>query len=236
MFYYELHLHTKETSRCGKSPAADMVRACKAKGFDGICVTDHFVNGYSWSAFGQNWQEKIDAYVKGFHAAKAEGDRIGLKAFFGWEYTFGGNNAEDYVTLGLTEEILRRDLEDCDTWDLEHYIDTVHALGGIVIRAHPYRRAGYIPTDPVEHPGLNVDAIEVYNGGNEDDAYDDRALRFAIREGKPMVAGSDTHHVFTTGIGYIGLDEEARDAGELCQAIRDYKAHVIRRPKVAQPE
>lgn len=235
MYYYELHLHTRETSRCGKSPAADMVRTYIEKGFSGICVTDHFVNGYSYAADPDTWQEKIDAFVKGWYAARDAAEGTGLQVFFGWEYTWGSNNAEDYVTLGLTEDHLRHEFVDCDKWDLQRYIDTVHACGGIVIRAHPYRRAAYIPTEPVVHPGLNVDAIEVYNGGNEDDAFDEQALRFAVSEGKPQVAGSDTHHVTTTAIGYIGLDERPENAAQLCEAIRLGKAHVIRRPKVFYP-
>ena len=232
MYYYELHLHTMETSKCGKSPAADMVLSYIQKGFSGICVTDHFVNGHSRAADPETWQEKIDAFVKGYNAAAKAAEGTGLQVFFGWEYTYKGNNAEDYVTLGLTEENLRRDLVDCDKWMIDDYIAKVHALGGIVIRAHPYRQAAYIPTEPIEHPGMNVDAIEVYNGGNEKDEYDDKALAFAIREGKPQVAGSDTHHTSTMAIGYIGLEERARDAAALCEAIRSGKAAVIRRPKV----
>lgn len=232
MYYYELHLHTKETSKCGKSPAADMVKAYIDKGFSGICVTDHFVNGYSYAADPIAWQDKIDAFMKGYNAAKAAAEGTDLQVFFGWEYTYGRNNAEDYVTLGLTESHLRHELVDCDQWELTDYIDTVHALGGIVIRAHPYRQAAYIPTEPIEHPGLNVDAIEVYNGGNEDDSYDEKALAFTIKEGKPQVAGSDTHHVTTTALGYIGLEKRPEDVRQLCEAIRSGRAVVIRKPKV----
>lgn len=230
MYYYELHLHTRETSRCAKSSAADMVRTYKEKGFTGICVTDHFVNGYSYANMEGTWDEKIDAFVKGYNAAKAEGDRIGLDVFFGFEYTHG-DNSEDYVTLGLTPELVRTRLIDCDKWELDRYLDTVHALGGIVIRAHPYRRADYIPSQPREYPGQAIDAVEVYNGGNALDSYDEEAYQMALREHKPMVAGSDTHHVSTTAVGYIGLDEKPADYAALCAAIKAGKAHVIRRPK-----
>ena len=47
MYSYEIHCHTAETSRCGKSAAADMVAAYHRKGFAGVVITDHFVNGYS---------------------------------------------------------------------------------------------------------------------------------------------------------------------------------------------
>ena len=44
MYYYELHMHTSDTSRCGRSPAADMVAAYKQKGFTGVVATDHLMN------------------------------------------------------------------------------------------------------------------------------------------------------------------------------------------------
>ena len=40
MYCYELHLHTAETSRCGKSSARDMIRAYCDKGFSGVVVTE----------------------------------------------------------------------------------------------------------------------------------------------------------------------------------------------------
>lgn len=44
MFKYETHMHTKEGSACSSAPAADMARAHKEAGYDGIFVTDHFFN------------------------------------------------------------------------------------------------------------------------------------------------------------------------------------------------
>lgn len=70
MFFYELHLHTAETSRCGRSPAADMVKAYYDKGFSGIVVTDHFINGNSYANDPDGWDEKMDVYLRGYQAAK----------------------------------------------------------------------------------------------------------------------------------------------------------------------
>ncbi len=230
MYLYELHLHTAETSRCGKSSARDMIRAYHDKGFSGVVVTDHFVNGYSYAADPDTWDKKMDAFVKGYQAAKAAGEELGIKVYFGFEYT-NGDNGEDYLILGLTETHLRRDLIDCDQWLIEAVVDKVHKLGGIVIRAHPYREDFYIYTPCVQRPGLPIDAVEVFNGGNKQEIYNVRALAMALREGKPMVAGSDTHHVDTTASDYVGFDKNPQDYAELCDMIREGKAYVIHRQK-----
>ena len=46
MYKFELHLHTDESSGCGKVPAKDAVALYMENGYDGFVVTDHF-NPYS---------------------------------------------------------------------------------------------------------------------------------------------------------------------------------------------
>ncbi len=46
MWYrYETHMHSREGSACGRSSAADMVRAYHAAGYAGAVLTDHFIFG-----------------------------------------------------------------------------------------------------------------------------------------------------------------------------------------------
>ena len=51
VFRIDTHVHTSETSKCGRSSAAEMVAAYKAAGVDAIVISDHFVNGNSLCAF-----------------------------------------------------------------------------------------------------------------------------------------------------------------------------------------
>ena len=230
MYCFELHLHTAETSRCGKCSAREMVKAYKDKGFTGVVITDHFVNGNSYARDPETWKEKMDVYVRGYHAAKAAGDELGIRVYFGFEYT-NGDNGEDYLVLGLKEENLYRELVDCDQWTIEQLVDQVHALGGIIIRAHPFREAFYIHKPCTMRPGLNIDAIEVFNGGNGQEIYNVRAQHLALEEGKPWVAGSDTHHVDTTATDYVAFQEDPKDYAGLCEAIRTGKAFVVHKPR-----
>ena len=90
MYKYETHLHTAETSACASATGAEQARRYKAEGYDGIFVTDHFFNSNTTVPRDISWDEKVMLYCKGYENAKAEGDRIGLKVFFGIEYTYQG--------------------------------------------------------------------------------------------------------------------------------------------------
>lgn len=231
MYFYELHLHTSETSRCGRSTAREMVAAYKEKGFTGLVVTDHFVNGYSFSALPDAWKEKMDAFVKGYEAAKAAGDEMGLKVYFGFEYTLDRPAGEDYLALGLKPEHLYKEFVDCDQWTIEKFIDQVHALGGIVVRAHPYRVADYMSKKAEARPGLHIDAVEVFNGGNAKELYNLQALEMALREGKTIVAGSDTHGVASTATNYIGFEEDPEDYADFCRKIKEGQLFIVHKNK-----
>ena len=227
MFFYELHLHTAETSRCGNSSAKDMVRDYYERGFSGVVVTDHFVNGNSYSArwCEQNaaWHERMDIFLKGYKEALKEGRKLKFPVYFGWEYTYRGTG-EDYLILGTKPEHLYTEFEDCDRWTIDQLIDKVHELGGIVIRAHPYRIADYMKISCIERPGLNIDAVEAFNAGNGQESYNLRAVEFARNEHKPMTAGSDTHRTTNNAAYYVGFEEQPADDKDLCRQIKEGRA------------
>ena len=224
MYYYELHMHTSDTSRCGKSPAADMVAAYKQKGFTGVVVTDHLMNVQSHAEPETDWNRRVEKQLAGYYAVLEAGEKLGLTVYCGWELTYQ-DNAEDYLTLGLSPQFLY-DHPWLERYDIEKYRDAVHAAGGILVRAHPYRRAWYIKKPYVEREGI-ADAIEVFNGGNSSQEENDMALAYAQKHNMPMTGGSDAHHVDETARGYIALEKKAESYAELCEAIRTGKAIVM---------
>ena len=224
MYYYELHMHTSDTSRCGRSPAADMVAAYKQKGFTGVVVTDHLMNVQSHAEPETDWNRRVEKQLAGYYAALEAGEKLGLTVYCGWELTYQ-DNAEDYLTLGLSPQFLY-DHPWLERYDIEKYRDAVHAAGGILVRAHPYRRAWYIKKPYVEREAI-ADAIEVFNGGNSSQEENDMALAYAQKHNMPMTGGSDAHHVDETARGYIALEKKAESYAELCEAIRTGKAIVM---------
>lgn len=222
-FYVQMHLHTSDTSRCGEDSARDMIRACKRAGYHLVVVTDHFMNANILTTPGMSWPEKVEVLLRGYRAAKAEGERIGLTVLFGWEtYTFG----PEYLTYGLDEEFLL-DNPGVDRLPPREYLAAVRAAGAFVAHAHPYREAYYIPRfEPITR---GIDAIEVFNAGNDNPAWNQKALALAKRANLIEIAGSDAHNVSRVGYGAVRLPCAVRTMDELIAALRERKGEVVER-------
>ena len=89
-FRMDMHVHTAETSPCGKVPAADVVALYKQRGYDGIVITDHYFNKFFKDKTLLTWREQMDLYLAGYRAAKAAGDALGLMVLQGMELRFKG--------------------------------------------------------------------------------------------------------------------------------------------------
>ena len=195
-FRYETHLHTSTSSKCGHSLGSEYISFYKELGYDGIFVTDHFYLGNTCVDRSLPWTEWVEQYCAAYREAKEEGDRQGLRVFFGWEATYQG---DDYLVYGLDEEWLKQHPEMIH-WDVAEQYRVVHAAGGMVIQAHPFRERGYM--DSIHLHPFDCDGWEVANAGNE--AYQDAlAYRYAKNHGMKMTAGSDIHRVNGTNSGLV---------------------------------
>lgn len=188
LYKYETHLHTSEGSGCSNSTAAETVRKHKEEGYTGVFITDHYFNGNSSISRDLPWDERIDRYCMGYEHALEEGKKVGLDVFFGFEY---GNGQADFLTYGLDGEWLRKHPEILEM-SLPEYFDLVHADGGMVIHAHPFRQEAYIHTFTLAPE--YVDGVEIINASNRLPEFNERAKIYAEWYDLPVTAGSDTHN------------------------------------------
>jgi len=234
-FYVQLHLHTSETSKCGRASGAEMARACKAAGYDLIAITDHFFNANIACEQDIPWADKVEFLFRGYYAAKEEGDRIGLEVIRGWEtytsYTPFENGewwpmqrGPELLTYGLDEKFLLAH-PDIDKLPYYDYIRLVKEAGGRIIHAHPYRRRPYIPIfapDPA-----SVEAYEVYNRGNAEDNSNHKAYLEAKQHGLLMFAGCDAHSTETVGAGAVRFVRPVHTIDEIFDAARNGESQII---------
>lgn len=213
MMRWETHLHTAESSACGKSSASEMALACKAAGYDGMFVTDHFYHGNTCVDRSLPWEEWARQFCLGYHNAKETGDRIGLRVCFGWEYSWNGN---DFLTYGLSPEWLAAHPEVVLVTPIE-YLKLIHEAGGCIVQAHPFRQAHYI--EAIRLLPEYSDAAEVYNGGNADPAFNERADWYADSYGLLKTSGSDTHNKECFNGGIL-TDFELNDTAQYLSLIR----------------
>jgi hypothetical protein len=223
MFKYETHLHTAEASACATASGAEQARRYKSLGYDGIIVTDHFFNGNTAVRNFYSWEDRINKFCKGYENAKAEGDKIGLKVFFGLEYSYYG---ADILAYGIDKSWL---IENDNLCDLSFYrfADRVHEAGGFLVHAHPFREAPYIPE--IKLLPKWVDAVEVYNSGNKQEVFNDRAKVYAQQFGLPQTAGTDNHDlsVDENRISGIETETELMSIEDYINAVKNQQTRLI---------
>ncbi len=186
-FIYETHLHTSVGSKCGRQTPEEQVRRFHRYGYTGIFVTDHFFNGNTAVPYQSlPWEDAVDQFLESYERAKAEGEKVGLDVFFGFENSYQGN---DVLTYGLGRDWLKAHPE-IMKMPMRQYCQFARSEGGFVVHAHPFREAGYI--DLIRLLPRSVDAVEILNA-NRTDFENERAEEFARNYNLPVTAGSDIH-------------------------------------------
>ena len=104
-YKFDTHVHTAETSPCGNLTAADTIALYKKAGYSGLCITDHYYQGYFESLEAHSWTERMDQYLIGYRCARQAGEMAGMTVLLGAELRLEGSN-NDYLLFGVTEQFL----------------------------------------------------------------------------------------------------------------------------------
>lgn len=190
MYKYETHLHTYPVSGCASASVREMLELYKNMGYDGVFITNHFLDGNINCDRSLPYEDQIEFYFSDYDEGVRIGTEIGLKVFPGVEMSYMGT---DFLVYGLDK-----------AWYLSHpqimgmkKSDELNFLmenGALVIQAHPYREAGYI--DHIRLFPRSVHGVEVINACRSD-LENKMADIYADNYDLIKFAGSDNHH----GIG-----------------------------------
>ncbi len=225
MYFYEMHLHTSEGSNCGGSTGEEQALYYKSLGYDGIFVTDHFFNGNSRINFTipeKSWEERVEAFCKGYENAKKKGDEIGLSVFFGFEYNFHGT---EWLIYGLSKEWLFENSQMMDISPKE-FLELVKESGGYAVQAHPFREASYI--DTIRILPYHIDAMETLNVKNCQRANDVATLYAGLNE-IPKTCGSDCHHNKDTNLCAMGCEVKINSASEFFEKLKNNEMKIFKK-------
>jgi predicted metal-dependent phosphoesterase TrpH len=214
-FKYDTHVHTSETSPCGKIAAADLVRLYKGAGYHGIVITDHYYDNFFLHKFFKKWNEKIDSFLTGYKNASIEGEKQGLQVIHGIEITFT-ENYNDYLVYGIDEKFLKENKE-LYKLGLKKFRKLTADKNILIIQAHPYR-----PFMTQADPSL-IDGVEVYNGNPRHTSNNPMAYEFALKYNLKMTSGSDFHQVQDLARGGILIPVQISTPAELVQIIKENK-------------
>ncbi len=186
LYRYETHLHTSPVSRCAVATVADTLAFYKRKGYDGVFITNHFLDGNINVDRSLPYNEKIEFYFSDYERGVEVGRELGLRVFPGVESSYGGT---DFLIYGLGKEWYLANPQIMDM-DKRSQLKFIRASGGFVVQAHPFREASYI--DHIRLYPDCVDGVEVMNACRTE--LENRMARlYAENCGFIMTAGSDNH-------------------------------------------
>lgn len=214
-FLYETHVHTRESSPCGRVSAKEVVRCYVKGGYSGCIITDH----YYASTFEpgkkkrKSWEEQIDQYLSGFTLAKSEAEKHDFDVFLGVELTLV-NVTADILIFGIDENFLYTHprLYALSPAELKKLADN---KGVLLFEAHPFR-----PTVNRVNPRY-LHGAEVYNGNMRHDSKNSRAKQWAYKNNLLMISGSDFHKPEDAYRGGVVLSKRPKNIAEFCCMIKD---------------
>ncbi len=216
LYKYDTHVHTSESSACATINGADQAKLYKKLGYSGIIITDHFFNGNTAIPRNLPWEEWVERFVLGYEHALETGKKIGLSVFFGWEESFRGT---DFLVYGLDKEWLLKNPEILN-WDISELYGRIHAEGGFLVHAHPFRQADYISKIRL-YPEYE-DAIEIINGSHTNPEYNQKAIDYAKVQNKPVTGGSDAHHAWSEHVGMV-FQQELKNIRDYIEGVKHKK-------------
>lgn len=225
MYLYETHCHCSRCSACAVSTPGEIVRAYAAAGYAGLVLTDHFIWGNTCVDRSAPWERRMKSYYGAYLEARQAAEELDFDVIFGIEHQYGGGKEVLIYGVGLDFWLSNPDVPSIS---LEELAARVHAEGGILIQAHPYRDRYYIDMSVQPREEL-LDGVEVYNACSAP-GEDLRALALASRHPEYILtSGGDIHSHTDRRIGQAGvvLERRVKDEKEFAEALKE-RHHMLR--------
>ena len=218
IYRYELHVHTLECDLAAHASGAELVRLYHDAGYSGMVVTDHyFATFYEWFAEelkGKTHREIMERRMRGYYAARNEGEKLGVTVLPGAEVRFDHSpyGINDFLIFGCNEEFFLTAPRLNELTSLDE-LNALLPESACVVLAHPFR-VGMTVIDP-----SSLFGIEAHNGLTE--SYrNTMAEDYARHFQKPMTAGSDCHHATHACKGGIETPRLVRTPEDLTRVLR----------------
>ena len=221
-YRYETHLHTYPVSKCAKATVKENLEAYIAFGYDGVFITNHFLDGNINIDRSLPYEERIRFYFSDYEEGVRLGKELGIQVFCGVEMSYMGT---DFLIYGLDQEwyLAHPEIENMKrTEQLSFLMES----GALVIQAHPFREAAYI--DHIRLFPRNVHGVETYNACRSP-FENDIAEMYAKHYGLPAFSGSDNHHAGKQKrLGGMQSDSPITDEKDFIKRFFEGRLQLIR--------
>jgi predicted metal-dependent phosphoesterase TrpH len=221
MYKYETHLHTFPVSRCAKADVEESLEFYKKLGYDGVFITNHFLDGNINIEKEESYEEKIEFYFSDYEKGLEIGKEIGIKVFCGVELSYKGT---DFLVYGLDKEwfLTHPEIMDMKKSDeLAFMMDS----GALIIQAHPFREASYI--NHIRLFPRHVHGVETVNA-NRTEAENNMAKVYATNYDLIEFAGSDNHSASKQKkLAGVCCEEPIYDTEDFIRKVKENKMRIF---------
>jgi len=208
----DLHIHTHRYSGCSNVEPASLLRRARQAGLDGIAITEH---GIRWS----------DEDLRELVAQSGVQDLLVLPGQEVGCYTKRGEFQGEFLVFGFFKSL-------GSSRSLETVLEIVHGEGGVVVAAHPFKKAdadGGFYGAGFRVYDYDLDGLEVAHPSYDPECSE--LAQEAMR--KRDIAGlgcSDAHDLESVGICRSVFADPITDMASLCEAIRKRRvaAHCLK--------
>ena len=175
--------HSKNYSPCGHFSAKEIVEKYKAKGYDGVVLSNHFFINDKYLIDKKGYG---DFFLEGYLEFQEECKKAGIVPYLGMEIRFNKISNNDFLLYGINKDDIYGALEYLDK-DLETFYKEFKRDDILIFQAHPYRN-GCTPEKPDFLDG--AEAFNMHPGHNNRPP---RAVKFAKENNLLICGGSDFH-------------------------------------------
>lgn len=190
----DMHVHTNRYSSCSVIDPIDLVHQASNLRLSGIVIVEHY---HMWS------QEEIEELKR-----KTNNELLILR---GQEVICSVGHLLVFGYYGELDE----------NSATEEIVNKVHAVGGIVIMAHPFRNGNSLGENPqtLQDRFSCVDGIEVFNA-NQNRAENEYGRRVWQTLGIAGIGGSDAHSAEMVGRYLTRFENVIKDEDDLIAEIK----------------
>ena len=221
MYKYETHLHTAPVSKCAKASVRESLEFYKSQGYDGVFITNHFLDGNIKIDSSESYEKYMDFYFSDYEEGVEIGREIGLKVFVGIETSYGGT---DFLIYGLGKEWFLANPQIMEM-SMKKKLALMAENGGFVVQAHPFRERDYI--DHIRLFPRSVHAVEIINAANSD--FSNKMSKiYADMYELPQVAGTDNHTAGRTKhFAGVETEEPINCEADYARMVKDGTAKIF---------
>lgn len=226
MYRYETHLHTFPVSKCAVASVEDSLKFYKEMGYDGVFITNHFLDGNINISNSMSYEEKINFYFSDYEQGVEIGKKIDIKVFCGVELSYLGT---DFLIYGLNKEWFLAHPEIMNMKKTDELLFMIKS-GALVIQAHPYREADYI--DHIRLYPRCVHGVEVINACRTE-SENKMARIYAENYHLIEFAGSDNHRANgQEKLAGMSSDKPILNEQDFVQRVKNHQMKIFTVNKV----